>query len=82
MDGIYLTLIPLLTARVLEILSQPPMRPAAVGGLAEVIRGLLVSFFSFLRSAGNSNDDSDIVACPDKLTWGVRYLLTSTIVVT
>ena len=45
MDGIYPTLIPLLTARVLEILWPLPMLPTAVGGPVEVIRGLLVIFF-------------------------------------
>jgi hypothetical protein len=80
MDGIYPTSFPLLTARALETLLLPPMLLFTVGGLAEVIPGLLVFFTCFVITAGN-NHSSDIVACPDKGTWGVRYVSSSIAVV-
>jgi hypothetical protein len=53
----------------------------AVGGPVEVIRGLMVFFICFMLRIFHSNDDLDIVACPDKLTWGVRYVSCTAIIV-
>lgn len=74
MDGLFPILILLLTAHVLEILSQLLTLPVQAGGPVEVIRDLQVFLFLLLPWVFRNSDNPDIVACPDKLTWGVRYV--------
>jgi hypothetical protein len=63
-------------AHALETLLLPPALRAVVGGLVGVIPGLLVRASLNSLGAVRSDSGSDLVACPDKLTWGVRYNVT------
>lgn len=60
-------------ARASGTLLPPPALPAVVGGLVEVIPGQLVRASSNSLGIVHIDNGSDVVACPDKLTWGVRY---------
>lgn len=68
----YPTSLPQLMVPVSTTPLLPLTLPTAVGGLAEVIRALLVRFFTVHFWWMFVNVPQDIVACPTKYTWGVR----------